>query len=194
MNASNVRPAGRCCPIPPPLRRRLPCASPQVDALPQLESDESYRPVVNGTGATLSAPTRFGALRGMETLLQLVQNDGEGAFIPFVTINDRPRFPWRGVLIDSVRHFIPIETIKRQIDGIAAARMNVFHWHLTDDQGWRFASSHYPQLQEKASDGLFYTQQQMRDVVRYAADRGVRVVPELDIPATPPLSPSRCRN
>ena len=154
----------------------------QVDALPQLESDESYRLVVTGTGATLSAPTRFGALRGMETLLQLVQNDGEGAFIPFVTINDRPRFPWRGVLIDSVRHFIPIETIKRQIDGIAAARMNVFHWHLTDDQGWRFASSHYPQLQEKASDGLFYTQQQMRDVVRYAADRGVRVVPELDIP------------
>ncbi|AUX92144.1 family 20 glycosylhydrolase [Mixta gaviniae] len=154
----------------------------KVAALPQLESDESYRLVVNGTGATLSASTRFGALRGMETLLQLIQNDSEGTFIPLVTITDRPRFPWRGVLIDSVRHFIPIDTLKRQIDGIAAARMNVFHWHLTDDQGWRFASTHYPQLQEKASDGLFYTQQQMREVVRYAADRGVRVVPELDIP------------
>lgn len=154
----------------------------QVDALPQLESDESYQLVVDERGATLNAPTRFGALRGMETLLQLLQNDDKGVWLPFVTIHDHPRFPWRGVLLDSVRHFIPIDTIKRQIDGIAAARMNVFHWHLTDDQGWRFASARYPQLQEKASDGLFYTQQQMREVVRYAADRGVRVVPELDIP------------
>jgi len=77
---------------------------------------------------------------------------------------------------------MPVETLKRQIDGIAAARMNVFHWHLTDDQGWRFASSHYPQLQQKASDGNYYSQQQMREIVKYATDRGVRVVPELDIP------------
>ncbi len=77
---------------------------------------------------------------------------------------------------------MPIRTIKRQIDGIAAARMNVLHWHLTDDQGWRFASSRYPQLQQNASDGLFYTQEEMRDVVQYAAERGVRVVPELDFP------------
>lgn len=150
----------------------------KVAPTPQPDSDESYRLTVNGAGIQLDAETRFGAMRGMETLLQLVHN---GA-LSLVTINDRPRFPWRGILIDSARHFLPIETLKRQIDGIAAAKMNVFHWHLTDDQGWRFASSHYPQLQEKASDGLWYSQQQMRDIVSYASERGVRVVPEIDFP------------
>ncbi|WP_455811546.1 beta-N-acetylhexosaminidase [Pseudomonas graminis] len=150
----------------------------QVAATPQPDSDESYRLVVSADGITLDATTRFGAMRGMETLLQLVHN----STVPLVTINDRPRFPWRGILIDSARHFMPIETLKRQIDGIAAARMNVFHWHLTDDQGWRFGSSHFPQLQEKASDGLWYTPQQMRDIVSYATRRGVRVVPEIDFP------------
>jgi len=150
----------------------------QVAATPQPDSDESYRLVVSADGITLEAATRFGAMRGMETLLQLVHN----STVPLVTINDHPRFPWRGILIDSARHFMPIETLKRQIDGIAAARMNVFHWHLTDDQGWRFGSSHFPQLQEKASDGLWYSPQQMRDIVSYAAHRGVRVVPEIDFP------------
>lgn len=150
----------------------------QVAAIPQPDSDESYRLVVSAEGITLDAATRFGAMRGMETLLQLVHN----STVPLVTINDRPRFPWRGILIDSARHFMPIETLKRQIDGIAAARMNVFHWHLTDDQGWRFGSSHFPQLQEKASDGLWYSPEQMRDIVSYATRRGVRVVPEIDFP------------
>ncbi|KOC91347.1 family 20 glycosylhydrolase [Winslowiella iniecta] len=153
-----------------------------VNAQPLLDSDESYRLEVTAQGVILNAHSRFGAMRGMETLLQLIQNDSQNSFIPFITISDQPRFPWRGVLIDSARHFMPLETIKRQIDGIAAARMNVFHWHLTDDQGWRFASNHYPQLQQHASDGLFYTQEQMKAVVRYAADRGIRVVPELDLP------------
>ncbi|MEQ0583427.1 family 20 glycosylhydrolase [Pantoea dispersa] len=153
-----------------------------VDPLPQPDSDESYRLEVSSSGVLLQAPTRFGAMRGMETLLQLIANTASGTQIPFVTIDDRPRFPWRGVLIDPVRHFLPLETLKRQIDGIAAARMNVFHWHLTDDQGWRFASSHYPQLQQQASDGLFYSQQQMRELVHYATLRGVRVVPEIDLP------------
>jgi len=150
----------------------------KVAPTPQPDSDERYRLTVNGAGIQLDAETRFGAMRGMETLLQLVHN----GVLPLVTINDRPRFPWRGILIDSARHFLPIETLKRQIDGMAAAKMNVFHWHLTDDQGWRFASSHYPQLQEKASDGLWYSQQQMRDIVSYASERGVRVVPEIDFP------------
>lgn len=153
-----------------------------VDPLPQPDSDESYHLEVSSSGVLLQAPTRFGAMRGMETLLQLIANTASGTQIPFVTIDDRPRFPWRGVLIDPVRHFLPLETLKRQIDGIAAARMNVFHWHLTDDQGWRFASSHYPQLQQQASDGLFYSQQQMRELVHYATQRGVRVVPEIDLP------------
>lgn len=150
----------------------------RVNVIPQPDSDESYRLTVSASGIVLDAATRFGAMRGMETLLQLVRNNR----VPLVAIHDYPRFPWRGILIDSARHFMPVETLKRQIDGIAAARMNVFHWHLTDDQGWRFASQHYPQLQEKASDGQWYSQQQMREIVSYAAARGVRVVPEIDFP------------
>nr|WP_154324472.1 family 20 glycosylhydrolase [Pantoea sp. 201603H] len=153
-----------------------------VDTQPKLDSDESYHLSVTEKGVTLRANTRFGAMHGMETLLQLIQNDSQNTFIPLVEIQDKPRFPWRGVLIDSARHFMPLEVIKRQIEGMAAARMNVFHWHLTDDQGWRFASTHYPQLQQQASDGLFYTQDEMKTIVRYAAERGIRVIPELDLP------------
>ncbi len=164
---------------PPTIRVQI---ATVTDPIPQPDSDESYQLNVNSDGVLLRATTRFGAMRGMETLLQLIENTPEGTRIPWVTIQDKPRFAWRGILIDSARHFMPIRTIKRQIDGIAAARMNVLHWHLTDDQGWRFASSRYPQLQQNASDGLFYTQEEMRDVVQYAAERGVRVVPELDFP------------
>ncbi len=156
--------------------------SKKVPFLPQPDSDESYQLTVNADGATLKANTRFGALRGMETLLQLVQNGPDGTTIPYVAIDDAPRFPWRGLLLDSARHFMPLSAIKRQIDGMAAAKLNVLHWHLTDDQGWRFASSRYPKLQQQASDGLFYTQAQMKDIVRYAAERGIRVVPEIDMP------------
>lgn len=154
----------------------------QVAAQPLPDSDESYQLKVTPQGVTLSANTRFGALRGMETLLQLVQTDSENTFIPLVNITDVPRFPWRGVLLDSARHFLPLEDILRQLDGMAAAKLNVFHWHLTDDQGWRFASSRYPKLQQLASDGHFYTPEQMKQVVDYATARGIRVVPEIDLP------------
>ncbi|MFZ1874447.1 MAG: family 20 glycosylhydrolase [Chania sp.] len=154
----------------------------QVAPQPLPDSDESYQLQVTPQGATLTANTRFGALRGMETLLQLVQTDGENTFMPLVNITDVPRFPWRGVLLDSARHFLPVTDILRQIDGMAAAKLNVFHWHLTDDQGWRFASEHYPKLQQLASDGHFYTREQMQQVVAYATARGIRVVPEIDLP------------
>lgn len=154
----------------------------KVPAIPQPDSDESYRLTVSESGVRLNANTRFGALRGMETLLQLIQNGPQNTSIPYVTINDAPRFPWRGLLLDSARHFLPLDDIKRQIDGMAAAKLNVLHWHLTDDQGWRFASTRYPKLQEKASDGLYYTPAQMKEIVRYAAARGIRVVPEIDMP------------
>ncbi|MFX4311563.1 family 20 glycosylhydrolase, partial [Enterobacter sp. 63] len=111
-----------------------------------------------------------------------IQNGPENTAIPWVTIEDAPRFPWRGLLLDSARHFIPLNDIKRQIDGMAAAKLNVLHWHLTDDQGWRFTSKRYPKLTQLASDGQFYTPEQMREIVRYAADRGIRVVPEIDMP------------
>lgn len=154
----------------------------RVNAIPQPDSDESYSLTVSGDGVKLAAVTRFGAMRGMETLLQLVGNTPQSGTLPWVTIHDKPRFPWRGILLDPARHFLPLETLRRQIDGIAAARMNVFHWHLTDDQGWRFASEHFPQLQQKGSDGLFYSREQMKALVQYAAERGVRVVPEIDLP------------
>jgi hexosaminidase len=154
----------------------------KVPTIPRPDSDESYKLVVDESGVKLTANTRFGALHGIETLLQLLQNGPDNTALPYVTIEDTPRFPWRGVLLDSARHFLPIEDIKRQLDGMAAAKLNVFHWHLTDDQGWRFASTRYPKLQQLASDGKFYTQAQMKEIVRYAADRGIRVVPEIDMP------------
>ncbi len=154
----------------------------KVAAQPLPGSDESYKLAVTPQGATLTANTRFGALRGMETLLQLMQTDGQNTFLPLVTIADVPRFPWRGVLLDSARHFLPLPDILRQLDGMAAAKLNVFHWHLTDDQGWRFASERYPKLQQLASDGQFYTREQMQQVVAYATARGIRVVPEIDLP------------
>ncbi len=154
----------------------------KVKPQPLPDSDESYKLTVDANGVNISANTRFGALRAMETLLQLMQNGAENTSIPWVTIEDSPRFPWRGLLLDSARHFLPIPDIKRQIDGMAAAKLNVLHWHLTDDQGWRFTSKRYPKLTQLASDGLFYTPEQMREIVRYAAERGIRVVPEIDMP------------
>ena len=154
----------------------------KVAPLPLENSDESYRLNITGTGITLAAQTRFGAMRGMETLLQLIRPGAEDVSVPYLTIEDGPRFPWRGVLLDSARHFLPVSTILRQLDGMAAAKLNVLHWHLTDDQGWRFTSAIYPKLQHVASDGQFYTQAQMREVERYATRLGIRVVPEIDLP------------
>ncbi|MFZ4172452.1 beta-N-acetylhexosaminidase, partial [Enterobacter ludwigii] len=154
----------------------------KVKPQPLPDSDEGYTLTVDASGVDITANTRFGALRAMETLLQLIQNGAENTSLPWVTIEDSPRFPWRGLLLDSARHFIPLPDIKRQIDGMAAAKLNVLHWHLSDDQGWRFSSTRYPKLTQLASDGLFYTPEQMRDVVRYATERGIRVVPEIDMP------------
>jgi hexosaminidase len=99
-----------------------------------------------------------------------------------VSIDDKPRFQWRGLLIDVCRHFIPIEAIKRNLDGMAAVKLNVLHLHLTEDQGFRIESRNFPRLQQYGSDGLYFTQAQIRDIVAYAAERGIRVVPEFDMP------------
>jgi hexosaminidase len=106
-----------------------------------------------------------------------------GFGIRAATIIDQPRFPWRGLLIDVCRHWMPVEVIKRNLEAMAAVKLNVLHWHLSEDQGFRVESKVYPLLHQKGSDGLYYTQEQVREVVRYAADRGVRVVPEFDMPA-----------
>lgn len=146
------------------------------------DENERYALVVDTAHVTLRAATVVGALRGMETLLQLVSGRGRGTTFPAVAIDDGPRFPWRGLLVDVSRHFIPVDGIKRTLDGMAVVKLNVLHWHLTDDQGFRVESRRYPRLQASGSDGQYYTQAEIREVVAYARDRGIRVVPEFDMP------------
>jgi hexosaminidase len=148
----------------------------------ELGEDESYLLEVTATGAKLSALTPLGTLHGLETFLQLVEVSPEGFAAPAVTINDKPRFPWRGLMIDSARHFVPLDVLKRNIDGLEAVKMNVFHWHLSENQGFRVESKKFPKLHEAGSDGLYYTQEEIHDLIEYARDRGIRVVPEFDVP------------
>ncbi|HQR47664.1 MAG TPA: family 20 glycosylhydrolase, partial [Thermoanaerobaculia bacterium] len=149
---------------------------------PGIVEDESYLLDVTSAGARLRAPGPLGVLRGLETFLQLVRTEDGRAVLPALTIEDRPRFPWRGLLLDVGRHFVPVDVVKRNLDAMAAVKLNVLHWHLTEDQGFRVESRLYPELTANGSDGLFYTQDQIRDVVACARERGIRVVPEFDMP------------
>jgi hexosaminidase len=151
-------------------------------AVQKLGEDESYDLTVADSGAKLTASTSLGVMRGLQTFLQLMQITPTGFAVPAVTIKDQPRFPWRGTLIDVSRHFIPIDVLKRNIDGMAAVKMNVLHWHLSDDQGFRVESKVFPKLTGMGSDGMFYTQEEIREFIAYAHDRGIRVMPEFDIP------------
>ena len=144
--------------------------------------DESYTLEVMSNAAKLSAPTPLGILHGLQTFLQLIETTPSSFAVPVVTIHDKPRFVWRGLLIDVGRHFMPVDVIKRNLDGMEAVKLNVFHWHLSDYQGFRVQSKKFPKLQEMGSDGQFYTQDQIRDVIAYAHDRGIRVIPEFDMP------------
>ncbi len=152
------------------------------EAIPSLTENESYSLEISDKQARMIAPTVVGALRGLETFLQLLQTDKDGYYLPSVKIQDQPRFPWRGLLIDVGRHYEPVEVLKRNLDAMAAVKLNVFHWHLTEDQGFRVESKKFPKLHAMGSDGLFYTQDQVREIVAYARDRGIRVMPEFDIP------------
>jgi len=157
------------------------CVAPGP-SLPTLGEDETYQLVITSTGARLDAPTVTGALRGMETFAQLVASGPEGFYVPALHIEDRPRFPWRGLMLDVCRHWMPLAVVERNLDAMAAVKLNVFHWHLSDDQGFRVESKLDPRLQEFGSDGHFYTQAEVRQVIDYARDRGIRVVPEFDVP------------
>jgi hexosaminidase len=149
---------------------------------PTLGEDESYTLDVAPAGAVLKAPSIAGALHGLETFSQLVVPGAAGFEVGAVHIEDRPRFPWRGLMIDSSRHWMPLDVIERNLDAMAAVKLNVFHWHLSDDQGFRVESKRFPKLQELGSDGHYYTQDELRHIVAYARDRGIRVVAEFDIP------------
>jgi hexosaminidase len=157
----------------------------------RLGDDERYTLEAADGRIRISADYPLGALRGIETFLQAVQQNtaagvatpaAPGFSIASLKIDDAPRFPWRGLSLDVSRHFIPAEEVKRTIDGLAAVKLNVLHWHLSDDQGFRVESKKYPRLQEYGSNGQFYTQTEIRDVVEYARYRGVRIVPEFDMP------------
>ncbi len=151
-------------------------------AVQSVDEDESYQLKITSSQATLTAATDVGAMHGMETFLQLVTVGDGSCSAPAVSIDDAPRFRWRGFMIDVSRHFEPIAVIERTLDGMAVAKLNVFHWHLSDDQGFRAESKKFPRFTEAASGGQFYTQDQMREVVEYARARGIRVVPEFDMP------------
>lgn len=152
------------------------------DAVQKLGEDESYHLEITATHALLTAANPLGAMHGLQTFLQLVSITPQGFSVPSIAIDDQPRFPWRGLMIDAGRHFMPVPVIERNLDGMEAVKLNVMHWHISDDQGFRAESKIFPLLQEKGSNGLYYTQKQIQEVIDYARDRGIRVVAEFDMP------------
>ena len=156
----------------PALRRQL------VATLPA----EGYRLRVGPTGATLVAGSAAGVQRGIATFRQVLESTPRGWRAQYCDIQDQPRFAWRGLLVDAARHFLPVPVVKRNLDGMAAVKLNVLHWHLSDDQGWRVESRLFPRLQTVAGATGYYTQAEVREVVRYAQTKGIRVVPEFDLP------------
>jgi hexosaminidase len=170
--------------------------------LDQSLPDEGYRLRIEPRGVTITGRPA-GLFYGAQSVLQLAASHSGTTFIlPAAEIQDQPRFPYRGLHLDTSRHMFPVEFIKHYLDWMARYKLNTFHWHLTDDQGWRIEIQQYPQLMEIGSmrketlvghapqstqyDGKpyggFYTQEQIRDVVAYARDRFITVIPEIEMP------------
>ena len=160
---------------------------------------EGYRLEVNPLQVRLEAFAPEGLFYALQTLRQLLPPEVESGqrvpkkdwVIPSVEIEDKPRFGWRGLLLDCCRHFMSVEFVKRTIDWLAFYKLNRFHWHLTEDQGWRIEIKNYPKLTQIASwrtepdgtrHGGFYTQDEIREVLAYAAERFVTVIPEIEMP------------
>ena len=151
-------------------------------AVLKLGEDESYQISISNTQIKISAPTDFGAIRGMETLLQILSAGEEGYYFPGAVIKDAPRFAWRGLLLDVCLHWMPMDVVKRTLDCMAAVKLNVFHFHFSEDQAFRVESTQFPKLTELGAEGNFYTQAQVKEIIAYAGQRGIRVVPEIDVP------------
>ncbi|WP_293382082.1 family 20 glycosylhydrolase [Phenylobacterium sp.] len=147
-----------------------------------LEAKAGYRLDVDAQGVRIDADGPAGALHALATLRQLVGVGTEPANAPFVRIEDAPRFAWRGVMVDTARHFMSLTALKRQVDAMERVKLDVLHLHLSDNEGFRVESLRYPKLQA-TQHGEFYTQAEIRELVAYAAERGVRIVPEFDVPA-----------
>lgn len=161
-------------------RLRIDCRGEDKDYL-TVGAREQYSLAVQGDAVMLTADGPAGVLRGLATLRQSITNGPEGFAIPAMVIDDAPRFLWRGVMIDVARHFFSIPTLKRQIDAMELVKLNVLHLHLSDNEGFRVESRLYPKLHDGSSP-QFYSQAEVRELVSYAADRGVRIVPEFDVP------------
>lgn len=144
--------------------------------------NESYDLEISSGKIIISAENGIGIERGMRTLRQLIKSQQEQRVVPECRIYDIPQYPWRGLMIDVSRHFITKEVILQNIEALATAKMNVLHLHLTDDQGWRVESKVFPKLHEVGSNGDFYTQNDIIEIVDFASSRGVRIVPEFDLP------------
>lgn len=178
--------------------RKAKQAAPMTD-----QQKEAYTLSVGAKGVLLGACEPAGLFRAAQTLRKSlpIKKDSKGVEMPFVQITDQPRFSYRGVLLDCGRHFFSVEFIKQFLDAMALHGCNQFHWHLTEDQGWRFEVKAYPELAKKGSlrektvigpgnmriydnvpYGGYYTQEECRDIVRYAAERYINVVPEIDMP------------
>ena len=160
---------------------------------------EGYRIDISARRAQLSAGDDAGLFYGLQTLLQLADERGN---LPCVSIEDHPRYRYRGLHLDVCRHFFPVRFIKHYLDWMASCKLNTFHWHLTDDQGWRIEIKKYPELTrvgsvrgetlighhhtsseyDKTPHGGYYTQKQIREIVKYAADRYITVIPEIELP------------
>ena len=162
-------------------------------------NEEGYALEVSDKQVRVTAKTAQGLFYGMQTFMQLLPAEIESPSVvqgiawqaPAVSINDAPRFGYRGIMLDPCRHFMPVENVKKFIDVLSLFKINRLHWHLTDDQGWRIEIKKYPKLQEIASTriegegtehGGYYTQEEVKDVVKYAADHFITVVPELELP------------
>ena len=163
---------------------------------------EGYRLHVNSKGIEIAGASEAGVFYGIQTLRKSIPADAEGSrvMLPAVTVNDYPRFAYRGMMLDVGRHFFPVDSIKIYLDMLALHNINRFHWHLSDDQGWRIEIKKYPKLTEVGSQrsetvighnsgkydgkpyGGFYTQDEIRDVIAYAAKRHITIVPEIDLP------------
>jgi len=149
---------------------------------PMPDMDESYRLTITADGVHLTAPSETGALRGLQTLLQLFVH-AEGSWqLPHCDIDDHPRFSWRGMLLDTSRHFMQKEHVLRLLDCMEVAKLNVLHFHLANDQGFRMECVAFPKLHEEGSEGAYYTKEDMAEIIAFAADRGIRVVPEFCLP------------
>uniref|UniRef100_A0A8C2ZKD3 Beta-hexosaminidase n=3 Tax=Cyclopterus lumpus TaxID=8103 RepID=A0A8C2ZKD3_CYCLU len=159
---------------------------PECDGYPGVASDESYELTVDQPYAVLKAPKVWGALHGLETFSQLVYEDEYGVkSINSTTISDFPRFAHRGILLDSARHFLPIKVILANLETMAMNKLNVFHWHITDDQSFPYLSRTFPQLSQQGAYHPYthvYTPADVKMVVEFGRLRGIRVIPEFDTP------------